>query len=356
MKRITVVVSGNIQNVGYRARVITIAKAFGLTGFVQNLEDGRVKMIAEGEGGDLDRFIDSIRIKNTLINVEDVKVEHADDTVGFVDFYKLVGGGETDERLDMAAEYLKKMIEVMSAGFETLKAETTESIEQISTLRMKFGEDIGTMRRELVGEVGEQISTLRQERLLLFEKEMLSDMHENFERYDSALQKTLERFPYEKSVFIMMPFEENDIRLKKITDTIKETLEEHGLCGWRADDPGRTLWDAIWGNIVVNMLSCKYGIAVFVDRTVLDRYTDEEITVFNANIALEVGFMKSRGLNILLLKDKRLEKLPTDIISKLYKEFDFNDPEGGVKKAVTEWIGDYQLDEMHKRRRSDHVS
>ncbi|MEA1907190.1 MAG: hypothetical protein U9N12_09655 [Euryarchaeota archaeon] len=76
------------------------------------------------------------------------------------------------------------------------------------------------------------------------------------------------------------------------------------------------------------MLSCKYGIAVFVDRTVLDRYTDEEITVFNANIALEVGFMKSIGLNILLLKDKRLEKLPNDIISKLYKEFDFNDPEG----------------------------
>jgi len=34
---------------------------------------------------------------------------------------------------------------------------------------------------------------------------------------------------------------------------------------------------------------------------VLNRYNDEEIIVFNANIALEVGFMKSRGLNVLLL-------------------------------------------------------
>ena len=45
--------------------------------------------------------------------------------------------------------------------------------DQISTLRqetMKFGEDLGTMRVELVGEVGAQISTLRQERLLLFEE------------------------------------------------------------------------------------------------------------------------------------------------------------------------------------------
>jgi len=83
-------------------------------------------------------------------------------------------------------------------------------------------------------------------------------------------------------------------------------------------------------------------------KKVLNRYNDEEIIVFNANIALEVGFMKSRGLNILLLKDKRLKKLPTDIISKIYKEFNFDYPEGDIKKAVTEWIGDYQLDRIHK--------
>nr|QNO48210.1 acylphosphatase [Methanosarcinales archaeon ANME-2c ERB4] len=161
MKRINVVVSGRIQNVGYRAKVIAIAKAFGVTGLIQNLDDGRVRIIAESEDDNLDKFLDVIRIKNTLIDVEDVQVEHADDTVGFADFYKLVGGGETDERLDKAAEYLLKLISVMEAGFGTLKAETTKSIEQISTLRqetMKFGKDIGAMRVDLVGEVEEQIS------------------------------------------------------------------------------------------------------------------------------------------------------------------------------------------------------
>ena len=356
MKRINVVVSGRIQNVGYIAKVIAIAKAFGVTGLIQNLDGGRVRIIAESEDDNLDKFLDAIRIKNPLIDVLDVEVEYADSTVGFADFYKLVGGGETDERLDKASEYLLKLIEVMNAGFGALMAETAESIEQISTLRMKFGEDIGTMRRELVGEVEEQISTLRQERRLLFEKNMLSDMYEEFKQYDSALQKALERFPYEKSVFIMMPFEEDDIRLTLITDTIKETLEEHGMDGWRADDPERRLMEDVWDNIVVNMLSCKYGIAVFVDKKVLDRLTDIQMSVFNANIALEVGFMKSRGLDILLLKDKQLEKLPTDIISKLYEEFGFNNPVRDVKKAVTEWIERCKLDEMHKSGRSDHVS
>lgn len=359
MKRITVVVSGTVQNVGYRAKVTTIAKEFGLTGSVQNLVDGRVRIIAEGEGGDLDRFLDAISIRNPLIDVESIEVEYADATGDFADFHKLVGDGETEERLAMATEYLKAMIVFMKDSFRDLNYATAKSIEQISTLQqetMKFGEDIGTMRRELVGEVGEQISTLRKERLLVFEKYMLSDMYENFKPYDSALQKTLESFPYEKSVFIMMPFEEDDIRLILITDTIKETLEEHGMHGWRADDPERRLMEDVWDNIVVNMLSCKYGIAVFVDKKVLDRLTDIQMSVFNANIALEVGFMKSRGLDILLLKDKQLEKLPPDIISKLYEEFGFNNPVEDVKKAVTEWIERCKLDEMHKFGRSDHVS
>jgi len=49
VKKIKAIVSGNIQNVGYRAKVIAFARAFELAGFVQNLDDGRVKIIAEGE-------------------------------------------------------------------------------------------------------------------------------------------------------------------------------------------------------------------------------------------------------------------------------------------------------------------
>nr|QNO46987.1 acylphosphatase [Methanosarcinales archaeon ANME-2c ERB4] len=122
MNKIRATVSGRIQNVGYRAKVIRIAKDFGLTGFVQNLDDGRVWIIAESKNADFGKFLDAIRIKNTLIDVADVKVEHADATGDFADFYKLVGEGETDERLDKTSDYLKEMIEVMRAGFSGMQS------------------------------------------------------------------------------------------------------------------------------------------------------------------------------------------------------------------------------------------
>lgn len=48
MKRLTAYVSGKVQRVGYRARVIQIANGMGLRGIIENLNDGRVKIIAEG--------------------------------------------------------------------------------------------------------------------------------------------------------------------------------------------------------------------------------------------------------------------------------------------------------------------
>ena len=138
MNKIRATVSGRIQNVGYRAKVIGIAKDFGLTGFVQNLDDGRVWIIAESENGDFEKFLDAIRIKNTLIDVVDVKVEHADATGDFADFYKLVGEGETDERLDKASDYLKEMIEVMRAGFSDMRTGFSEMRSGFESLGSKM--------------------------------------------------------------------------------------------------------------------------------------------------------------------------------------------------------------------------
>ena len=133
MKKIKAVVSGTIQNVGYRAKVIGFAKLFDLTGFVQNLDNGRVKIIAEGYENNLNTFIGAIRIKNALIDVDDIEVEYADATGDFDDFCKLVGGGETDERLDKAAEYLKKLIDVTENGFAAVTAEMRTGFENLDS-------------------------------------------------------------------------------------------------------------------------------------------------------------------------------------------------------------------------------
>ena len=50
-------VSGRVQGVGFRYTALRQAKALGIVGFVRNLDDGDVEILAEGEDPDLDRFL-----------------------------------------------------------------------------------------------------------------------------------------------------------------------------------------------------------------------------------------------------------------------------------------------------------
>ncbi len=48
------VVSGRVQGVGFRYFVVREAEALGLAGWVRNLPDGRVEVLASGEDGPVD--------------------------------------------------------------------------------------------------------------------------------------------------------------------------------------------------------------------------------------------------------------------------------------------------------------
>jgi acylphosphatase len=52
--------SGHVQGVGFRYTVRHIAGGFEVTGFVRNLPDGRVHLIAEGQGDAVSGFLDAI--------------------------------------------------------------------------------------------------------------------------------------------------------------------------------------------------------------------------------------------------------------------------------------------------------
>lgn len=139
MERLTVLVHGDVQGVGYRSRVVTIARDFGLKGCIQNLPDGKVKVTAEGDKESLERLIKAIRIENALIKVDEIDYEYSEPTGEFESFYKLVGEGETDERLDNAAEYLKELISVTKNGFSELKGVI---IDESQKTRNELGEII----------------------------------------------------------------------------------------------------------------------------------------------------------------------------------------------------------------------
>jgi acylphosphatase len=61
IKRVEVHYSGNIQGVGFRFSAENFANAYKLVGYVRNLPDGRVELVAEGGENTLNRLLEAIR-------------------------------------------------------------------------------------------------------------------------------------------------------------------------------------------------------------------------------------------------------------------------------------------------------
>ena len=155
MRRLTAYISGKVQKTGYRARVISIARDFGLLGYVQNLDDGRVKVVAEGEDYDLESLLAALDIKNTLIRVADIQKEYSAATDEFQGFFKAIAGnGETDQRLDEAAELLKQLIDVNKDVLKEIKATRVELRDEIKATRVELRDEIKATRDDLRTEIG----------------------------------------------------------------------------------------------------------------------------------------------------------------------------------------------------------
>ncbi|MBN1897597.1 MAG: acylphosphatase [Spirochaetes bacterium] len=69
-----VIVSGRVQGVGFRFFAQNTAKSMGLTGFVKNLYDGDVEIMAEGSQEVLSNFLERIKKGPSFSTVTDTRV------------------------------------------------------------------------------------------------------------------------------------------------------------------------------------------------------------------------------------------------------------------------------------------
>ena len=69
------IVSGKVQGVGYRNWTIWTANALGVTGWVRNVQDGRVEIMASGDDKALDAMVEACRQGPMLARVDDIEVE-----------------------------------------------------------------------------------------------------------------------------------------------------------------------------------------------------------------------------------------------------------------------------------------
>ncbi len=85
-RRIVALVSGRVHGVGYRAFARKHALELGLSGYAENLPDGRVEVVAEGPEDALEYFLHFLRQGPRLSKVDEIEVQWSD-PVGLEGFH-----------------------------------------------------------------------------------------------------------------------------------------------------------------------------------------------------------------------------------------------------------------------------
>ncbi|MCX6799276.1 MAG: acylphosphatase [Candidatus Diapherotrites archaeon] len=75
MEQLHAFVSGDVQGVGFRYFVASKARALGITGFVMNLPDGIVEVLAQGSSEALQQLLGTLRRGPAGGHVEKVEAQ-----------------------------------------------------------------------------------------------------------------------------------------------------------------------------------------------------------------------------------------------------------------------------------------
>jgi hypothetical protein len=134
-----------------------------------------------------------------------------------------------------------------------------------------------------------------------------------------------------KTAFVMMQFGKTTAH-SRIFDSIRSALAAKGITALRADS--KQYHDDLFPNVLTYVYGCDFGIAVF------ERIEEE---AFSPNVSLEVGYMFGLGKSVCLLKDHTLKTLHTDLVGKLYRQFDPLDPAGRIPEELNAWLRDKEL-------------
>lgn len=183
MKRLTAYISGKVQRVGYRARVIQLANGLGIKGIIENLSDGRVRIIAEGDEEKMKLFEGSIDIKNTFIQVTSIEKIYSQPYGEFGSFYKLAGTGETDSRLDEGIGVLKDMRDILISICGTQKQMLSKQDQMLS----KQGQMLGKQDETLL-EIKDMNRSLNDKMDKVLDKSDIIELKDDVSEMKSALR------------------------------------------------------------------------------------------------------------------------------------------------------------------------
>ena len=141
MIRADIIITGNVQMVGFRTFLKNLADSLHITGYAKNLEDGSVNVVCEGEGENIAEMIGKIRENSpSFASIVDISVEYADYTGEYVSFERTNGDIPKEATLgdllvvmksfDTKAETLVVILSGMDSTLKSVKEDTSLMLEK----------------------------------------------------------------------------------------------------------------------------------------------------------------------------------------------------------------------------------
>ena len=175
MKRVKAFVEGMVQGVGYRYNVKHIAMKHKVKGYVKNLDDGRVEIVAEGDDEHISIFLEEVRIRKEPIYVEDMHVTYEEPTGEFKTF-KIVTGSleeEMTEGFSTGALYFNVMLskqdqmlakqDQMLAKQDQTVGKLDEMIHKIDDAKTGIINEIQMLRRDMKSMLDERLGRIEED-------------------------------------------------------------------------------------------------------------------------------------------------------------------------------------------------
>ena len=185
MKRAILIAKGKVQKVGYRDFVQDNARELGITGYVENLEDGNVKVVCEGEEPKIEDFIRVIKVKKDFIEVVETSLEYEEPTGEFKVFKIKYGevAEELGDRLGAALLYLGATNQKIDAGFTMLGGKMDEG-------RAENKQGFGMLAGKMDMMLGKQDQMLeKQDMMLEKQDETIGAIREVSEKIDEGKEE-----------------------------------------------------------------------------------------------------------------------------------------------------------------------
>lgn len=139
--------------------------------------------------------------------------------------------------------------------------------------------------------------------------------------------------PFDKSVFIMTKYPDPanpgpaDPKLNAVIQAVRDGVTAKGYTPRVATD---TQFHAIvWDNVELYLLGCQRGIAIVEDKYVAE---------LNPNVAMEWGWMRGMGRNVLYLVEKSFAHQRADWGGLIEAKFAWDDPVNDIKAAIAAWL------------------